>query len=201
MEKIILSTHNNGKIEEIKFYLKELDIEILPVSNIINIGNIEETSNTLEGNATIKAEYIRDKVNGYILSDDTGLFVEALNGKPGVYSARYAGENATDKDNRIKLLKALKNSNNRRAYFRTVLVLIDKNNKKYILDGICKGTISKEEKGINGFGYDSLFIPDGFSKTFAELDLEIKNKISHRSKALNKLQGLMVNILDENSNY
>lgn len=199
MERLILSTHNKGKVKEIESYLKDFNIEVLSISDIISISDIEENADTLEGNAKIKAEYIIDKAEGYILADDTGLFVEALDGNPGVHSARYAGEDVSDDENRKKLLKSMKNISNRNAYFKTVLVLIDKDNNEYIIDGVCKGYITQEEKGTMGFGYDSVFIPEGYSKTFAELDLCIKNKISHRAKALEKLKNLMVDLLNENS--
>lgn len=199
MEKLVLATHNKGKVKEIKNILKELNIEVLSISDIISIKDIEENADTLEGNAKIKAEYIHQKIGGYTLADDTGLFVNALNGEPGVHTARYAGENCSEEDNRLKMLKALENIENRTAYFKTVLVLIDNRGKEYIVEGICEGSIAPEEMGEGGFGYDKIFIPKGYTKTFAQLGLNEKNKLSHRAKALDKLKILLVDVLNESS--
>ncbi len=201
MKKLVLASQNKGKINEIKSILKDLDIEVLGISDIISIKDIEESANTLEGNAKIKAEYVHQLIGGYTLADDTGLFVEALNMEPGVHTARYAGENSSDFDNRKKLLENLSNIDNRNAFFKTVLVLIDDKGKEYIVNGICNGSISKEERGETGFGYDKVFIPEGYDKTFSELSLEIKNKISHRAKALDELKILLVEVLNESSDY
>lgn len=201
MKKLVLASQNKGKIDEIKSILKDFDIEVLGISDIISIKDIEENANTLEGNAKIKAEYVHNLVGGYTLADDTGLFVEALNMEPGVHTARYAGENSSDYDNRKKLLENLSNKDNRKAFFKTVLVLIDDMGKEYIVDGICNGSISEEERGETGFGYDKVFIPDGYNKTFSELSSEIKNKVSHRAKALDELKILLVEVLNENSDY
>lgn len=201
MKKLVLASQNKGKIDEIKSILKDFDIEVLGISDIISIKDIEENANTLEGNAKIKAEYVHSLVGGYTLADDTGLFVEALNMEPGVHTARYAGENSSDYDNRKKLLENLSNKDNRKAFFKTVLVLIDGMGKEYIVDGICNGSISEEERGETGFGYDKVFIPDGYNKTFSELSSEIKNKVSHRAKALDELKILLVEVLNESSDY
>ncbi len=201
MKKLVVASHNNGKIQEIRAMLEKLDIEVLGISDIITIKDIKEDADTLEGNAKIKAEYMHDKVGGYTLADDTGLFVEALDGKPGVHTARFAGEHCTDQENRDKMLEVLKGQKNRNAVFKTVLVLIDEHGKEYIVEGICEGSIAEKEIGNRGFGYDKLFIPKGYNETFSQLDLEEKNKISHRAKALLKLKELLVDILDENSNY
>ena len=195
-----MASHNTGKIKEIEMILKNLDIEILGLSDIISIDDIEENADSLEGNAYIKADFAHNILGGLILADDTGLFVNALNGKPGVHTARYAGENSTEADNRNKLLKELENVSNREAYFETVIVLIDEYGKKYSVNGICEGKISTVEKGQEGFGYDKVFIPEGYDKTFAELTTVVKNSISHRAKALDKLKKLLVDVLDESSN-
>ena len=201
MKKLVLASQNKGKIKEIKSILKDLDIEVLGISDIISIEDIEENANTLEGNAKIKAEYVHKLIGGYTLADDTGLFVESLNMEPGVHTARYAGENSSDSENRKKLLENLSKEEDRRAFFKTVLVLIDDKGKEYIVDGICSGFISEEERGKTGFGYDKVFIPEGYNETFSELSSEIKNKVSHRAKALDELKILLVEVLNENSDY
>lgn len=203
MEKIILATHNKGKVFEIKKILKDLNIEVVPAYEVIpssELEKIEESASTLEGNAKIKAEFIYKRLGFPTIADDSGLFVDFLNGDPGVFSARYAGINVKNNAHVKKLLKQLGNITNRKAYFRTVLVLIDQNGKEHIVDGVCEGTISTEEKGNNGFGYDSVFVPNDYKETFAQLNSEEKNKISHRFKALKKLKPLIMEVLDENSN-
>lgn len=191
--KLVLSTDNKNKIREIKNLLGDLDIEILGKSDIGADFEVEENGETLYDNALIKAKAISDKTDEYVLSDDTGLFVNSLNGEPGVHSARYASEH-NDKLNREKLLKNLSNYEDRSAYFKTQLILIDNNKNIIPLDGVCEGEIIKEERGENGFGYDSIFMPKGYNKTFAEMSLDEKNKISHRSKALQKLKIKLQNV-------
>lgn len=185
--KILLATNNQNKINEIKYKLVDTEIEIFsPLElGIIDLEVIED-ADTLEGNALLKAKAFYNKSGMPSISDDTGLFVEALNGQPGVYSARYAGENATFEDNCNKLLNNLKDNVNRNAYFETVICFYDGNNTNY-LSGKCKGKITKEYKGNNGFGYDPIFIPDGYELTFAELSKDVKNKISHRGLAVDNL--------------
>ena len=180
--KLAIASNNKGKIEEINriFHSNELrDIEIVNPSSLGIISNPEETSETLEGNALIKAKALNLLTSYPAIADDTGLFVETLNGKPGVYSARYAGENATDADNRKKLLLDIGNSKNRKAYFETVICYYDSEIIEFF-SGKCHGTISKLEIGSNGFGYDPIFIPEGYDRTFAEMDSVLKSKISHR---------------------
>ena len=147
---------------------------------------IPETSDTIEGNAYQKANYIYEHYHVDCFADDTGLEVEALNGAPGVYSARYAGPQHNSKDNIRKLLTDMQDIENRNAQFRTAIVLI-LDGKMHLFEGTIKGTIIRSERGSGGFGYDSVFVPDGFEKTFAELGEEIKNKISHRAIATKKL--------------
>lgn len=188
MKKIILSTDNKNKLREIREILKDLDIEILAKSDIDGLDfEVIEDADTLYGNALKKAEAIAEKVDIAVLADDTGLFVNALNGEPGVHSARYASEH-DDAKNREKLLNNLKDKEDRSAYFKTQIVLIDSKKNIIPIEGICEGEISKEEKGDNGFGYDSIFIPKGYDKTFAEMNSEEKNAISHRSRALVNLK-------------
>lgn len=193
MKKLVLSTNNKGKIEELKNILQSLEVRVLSKSDI-GLGELEviEDGETLEANALKKAREIyinlEEKDNTIVLADDTGLFVEALKGKPGVYSARYAGEDADPKKNNIKLLENLKGIDKRQAYFETIIALILPGGKELTVSGRCYGKIGYEKKGENGFGYDPLFIVDGYNKTFAELDSSVKNKISHRALALNKVR-------------
>ncbi|WP_300409813.1 RdgB/HAM1 family non-canonical purine NTP pyrophosphatase [Lagierella sp.] len=200
MKELIVASHNQGKIEEIQEFLKELGIRVIGVGNLVDMSKVEETASTLEGNAKIKADYVFKKLSKPILSDDTGLFVRDLDGAPGVYTARFAGENASDKENRSKLLKELENSKDRFAFFETVLYLIDDKGISHVVNGVCEGTIAEEEIGDKGFGYDSIFIPLEEKKTFAQLSIKEKNAFSHRAKALKKLKELLVNIVDESRN-
>ena len=147
---------------------------------------IAETAATIEGNALLKATAIAQTCSTNCFADDSGLLVDALNGAPGVYSARYAGDQKNDSDNIDKLLNALKGNENRKAHFKTVMALV-LDGKEYMFEGMIHGVITEERKGTNGFGYDPVFMPDGYSKTFAEMSLEEKNSISHRKIALKKL--------------
>lgn len=185
MKKIVFATNNPHKLDEIKGIMGARS-EILSLAEIGCHEDIEETGSTLEENALIKARFIRDKYGYDCFADDTGLEVKALNGEPGVYSARYAGPGCTPVDNMEKLLAALKGVVNREAQFRTVIALA-LNGKEYLFDGTIKGTIIEEKRGTAGFGYDPIFMPEGYDKTFAELGNEIKNNISHRALAVKKL--------------
>lgn len=184
MKDLVFATHNAHKLEEIRAILNEYNI--LGLNDINCHTDIIEDANTLEGNAIIKANFVTNNYNINCFADDTGLEVEALDGAPGVYSARYAGENCSYQDNVIKLLDALKNIENRKARFRTVIAL-NLDGKQYTFEGIVNGIITKEQHGEKGFGYDPIFLPDGYDMTFAEMPLEIKNKISHRGIATQKL--------------
>lgn len=183
--KIVFATNNKHKVEEIKDLLPS-GIEILNLNDIGCFEEIEETATTLIGNAKIKSDHIKDNYGYDCFADDTGLEVEALDGAPGVYSARYAGLNASFEDNVNKLLDALKGESNRKARFKTVISL-NINGKQELFEGICKGTIEPSAKGSKGFGYDPVFTPDGYDMTFAEMDMTTKGKISHRGKAVQKL--------------
>lgn len=190
-KRIILASGNKHKIQEIKDILKDMDFEIISKDDVgLQDFEVIEDGNTLEENAIKKAVEISRKVDGIIIADDTGLFVEKLNGEPGVYSARYAGENATYEDNNKKLLKKLKgiSMEDRNAKFKTVMAIVLEDKSIRTVEGECKGKIAFEPRGNNGFGYDPLFIVDGYDKTFAELGEEIKNKISHRANALKNLK-------------
>ncbi len=185
METLIFATNNTHKIEEIRLVLgNRFKIETL-IESGINI-EIPEPYVTLEANASQKSSVIHKLTLKNCFSEDTGLEVETLNGEPGVKSARYAGEGRSFENNIEKLLENLKLQTNRNARFRTVISLII-NNKETLFEGICTGIISMNKKGSNGFGYDSVFIPNGSLKTFAEMTMEEKSVFSHRKKALEKL--------------
>ena len=153
--------------------------------------DIPEDKQTLEGNALQKARFLYDRTGESCFADDTGLEVDALNGAPGVYSARYAGEAKNSLDNMALLLKNMSGIQNRKARFRTVIALI-LDGKEYLFEGIVNGTITEEPRGTAGFGYDPLFVPDGYSTTFAEMDSEAKNAISHRGRAVEKLAAFLL---------
>ena len=174
-----------NKIIEIKALLPN-SFELLSLEDIGCTEEIEETEKTIEGNARLKADYITKNYGYNCFADDTGLEVEALDGAPGVYSARYAGENATYDDNVNKLLFEMQKYENRKAQFRTVIALNLKH-KQTLFEGICKGEILTKKFGNQGFGYDPIFLPEGFEQSFAEMTLEQKSKISHRGLATLKL--------------
>ncbi|MBA4239887.1 MAG: non-canonical purine NTP pyrophosphatase [Sphingobacteriaceae bacterium] len=183
--KLIFATHNKNKLKEVKSLVPS-SIELLSLDEINFHNEIEETADTIEGNALLKAKTIFEKTGINCFADDSGLLVDALNGAPGVYSARYAGEQKNDQDNMRKLLQELKDNPNRNAHFKTAMALII-DGKDYLFEGKIEGKIITEKLGANGFGYDPIFVPDGYNETFAQLDSETKNKISHRAKAIKQL--------------
>lgn len=183
--KLVFATNNKHKLEEVRSILGDR-VEVLSLNDINCHDDIPETAETLQGNALIKARYIYNKYGIDCFADDTGLEVDALNGEPGVYSARYAGEQHCSEDNMNKLLQNLTGKTNRNAQFRTVIALII-NGEEILFDGIVKGTISKEKTGDSGFGYDPIFVPEGHTESFAQMDSKQKNKISHRYRAVVKL--------------
>lgn len=185
MRTLIFASNNAHKLSEIRNLLENI-VEIQSLKDINLEGDIPETSDTLEGNATQKAEWIYNRIGQDCFADDTGLEVEALDGAPGVYSARYAGEGCSFADNVNKLLKAMDGQTNRKARFRTVICLIE-NGEKHYFEGIVNGTIIEKGSGNMGFGYDPIFVPDGYDISFAEMPLDEKNKISHRGLATQKL--------------
>lgn len=183
MRKLVFATNNAHKLEEIRAILGE-KVEILSLKDIHCDTDIPETAGTLEGNAALKAEFIYKHYGLDCFADDTGLEVEALGGAPGVYSARYAGGEGHDSEaNMKKLLKELSGETNRKAQFRTAICLIE-GGEEHLFEGVVKGEIIEEKRGNSGFGYDPVFVPEGFSRTFAELGAEIKNQISHRARAV-----------------
>ncbi|WP_026714055.1 non-canonical purine NTP diphosphatase [Flavobacterium daejeonense] len=189
--QLVFASNNKNKIKEIQELLPA-SIEILSLESIGCHEEIPETANTIEGNAILKANYVTEKYGYNCFADDTGLEIDALNGEPGVFSARYAGEQKNAEDNMNKVLNALNNNNNRTAQFKTVIAL-NLNGSQQLFTGIAKGKITTEKSGNQGFGYDPIFQPEGFQETFAELSLETKNKISHRGKATQ----LLISFLNE----
>lgn len=186
MDKLVLASRNQHKIEELRSLVEPLGITLLSALDIDSLEEVMEDQPDLKGNALKKARYVHEVTGLPSLSDDTGLEVEALNGAPGVYSARYAGDNASYQDNVDKLINQLEGKSVREARFRTVVALVD-GEKEYTFEGICEGVILDEQRGYKGFGYDPVFQPDGYDQTFAELSADIKNKISHRGRAVQKL--------------
>lgn len=184
-QKLVFATNNLHKLDEVSQIL-EGKIELLSLNDIKCDTDIPETADTLEGNALLKAQYIHENYGLDCFADDTGLEIEALNNEPGVYSARYAGTDKDSEANMLKVLSKLEGIENRKAQFRTAISLIIDNNT-YLFEGIIRGKIIKEKRGKEGFGYDPIFIPEGYNETFAELGGNIKNKISHRALAVNKL--------------
>lgn len=187
--KLVFATNNKHKLEEVRAILGDR-IEVLSLNDIDCHDDIPETADTLEGNALIKARHIHEKFGVDCFADDTGLEVEALGGEPGVYSARYAGEECNPEANMYKLLQNLTGKNNRNAQFRTVIALIIKGEEK-LFNGIVKGEISNEKMGNAGFGYDPIFIPEGFSESFAQMTSDMKNSISHRYRATEELSNYL----------
>ena len=183
--KLVFATHNQHKLNELKTILGD-SIQLLSLKDINCLEDIPETNPTLEGNASQKAFYVYNNYAYNCFADDTGLEIEVLNGAPGVYSARYAGVEKNGEANMQKILHEMSEIKNRKARFRTIISLVI-NGKENLFEGIVDGKILNEKRGGQGFGYDPIFLPDGFSKSFAEMDLSEKNKISHRARAVQKL--------------
>ena len=192
--KIIFASNNKNKIREIKHVLGN-SFTLLSLNDLNMEEDIPEDEPTLEGNAIHKARYIFMATGMNVFADDTGLEVDALNGRPGIHSARFAGESKDSEANIEKLLVLLGNSANRNARFRTVIALI-LGGKEYLFEGIVCGTIIREKRGSEGFGYDPVFVPEGKNMTFAEMDLDEKNKISHRARAFEKLKSFLSSYLE-----
>jgi XTP/dITP diphosphohydrolase len=194
MKQIIIATKNRGKAKEFKEFFSQKNIEALSLLDIEKqLPDVDETGETFEENASLKAEEISRILNKAVLSDDSGLVIDALDGRPGVYSARYAGEKKNDEENVQKVLKELENTPeyDRNARFVCVLAIARPEEKTKLVRGECEGKIAKFPSGENGFGYDPIFIPDGYQLTMAEIKPEEKNRISHRSHAMDKLDGLI----------
>ena len=197
-KKMIISTNNLHKVDEIKKILDDDNIEVLSKEQI-GLGDLTilEDGESFEENSYKKARGLKDKTSHIVIADDSGLMVDALNGQPGVYSSRYAGEEGNDQKNKEKLIKALRDIpyENRTAKFVSVISVIGEDDQVLNIYGECRGHIAFEARGENGFGYDSLFIPLGYEKTFGELEEEVKNKISHRAKALEELKSQINKVL------
>ena len=184
MKTIVFATNNSHKLEEVRAIVSGV-INVVSLSEIGCNDDIPETADTLEGNALLKAKFVKDRHGYDCFADDTGLEVEALGGKPGVLSARYAGDEHDSNANMNKLIHELDGQQNRKARFRTVIALII-NGKEEFFEGIVNGSIIEDKRGDTGFGYDPIFMPDGYNETFAELGTDIKNNISHRAIAVKK---------------
>lgn len=190
--KLVLASNNKNKIVEIQSILPDT-IKILSLEDIGCFEDIPETAETIEGNAILKANYVTEKYGYNCFADDSGLEVDVLNGEPGVYSARYAGNQKNDEDNINKLLIKLSDKKNRKAHFKTVIAL-NLNKHVHLFTGIAKGEIIQNRKGDNGFGYDPIFQPEGYDRTFAEFSLQEKSAISHRAKAVKELVSFLNNL-------
>lgn len=190
--KIIFASNNTNKVKEIQNQVPSF-IQVITLDEIGCTEDIEETGTTIEENAIIKANYITQKYGMPCFADDTGLEIEALNGEPGVYSARYAGEDKNADKNMDLVLKKMQNESNRKAQFKTVFAL-NINNEQHLFTGIVEGEIRKEKTGTNGFGYDPIFEPEQLGKTFAEMTLDEKNTLSHRGRAVNQLVNFLKNL-------
>ena len=187
--KLVFATNNRHKLDEVRAIVGDR-VEVLSLNDIECHDEIPETADTLQGNALIKARYIYDKYGLNCFADDTGLEVEALGGEPGVYSARYAGEECSSEANMQKLLHNLTGNSNSTAQSRTAIALII-NGEEKLFNGIVKGSITEEKRGDSGFGYDPIFIPEGFSESFAQMSSEQKNSISHRYRATEQLSNYL----------
>ncbi|MGI5822002.1 MAG: non-canonical purine NTP diphosphatase [Bacteroidales bacterium] len=183
--EIVFATQNKHKLEEIQKIVGD-QYKIISLADLNFFEDIPETENTLVGNALMKARFIHEKFHCNCFADDTGLEIEALHGAPGVYSARYAGPACSFEDNMRKVLSQMEGISNRKAQFKTVIALI-LDNKEYLFEGSVSGTILEKKSGTQGFGYDPIFLPDGYNESFAEMSAELKNKISHRAVATQKL--------------
>jgi len=193
ISKLLLATHNKHKAEEFQVMLRDFGVEVLTLDAFPQVGEIVEDAETIEGNALKKAKEVFERTGVPAMADDTGLEVFYLNKAPGVYSSRYAGPEATYADNCRKLLKSLKGVPPRRrgAQFRCVLALVTPDAAPIFAEGVCPGVITESPRGEAGFGYDPIFIPDGYRQTFAEMPLDVKNGISHRGRAIQKMKELL----------
>lgn len=195
---IVIATKNNNKLNEIRLLLKEIEVNIIGLQDgRWSIKEIHEDGETFKENAIKKATIVYGITNKITIADDSGIQIDALGGKPGVYSKRFAGPNATDKENNIKLLSLMQDIpyERRSAQFNCAIAVAGISDKVEVVEGVCRGFIGFEEKGNSGFGYDPLFVYPDYNKTFAELDLEVKNKISHRAKALEKTKLIIERVL------
>lgn len=193
---LVLATRNQGKISEFKKLLSDFPIEIKRLKDFGPISPIEEDGETFEENAHKKAHLTAKMLGFPVLADDSGLMVDALDGRPGVHSARYAGEKASDKENNLKLLEAMKGVKNRKATFKCVITIAVPSGPALTYEGVCDGEVAHEMKGTHGFGYDPVFYYPPLKKTFAQISLEEKNRVSHRGKAMAQLRGEFNKVLE-----
>lgn len=193
MIEVVLATKNEGKVREFREIMKDLPVRMLSLKDFPDFGDIKEDGLTFEENALKKARALSSFSKDVAIADDSGLAVDLLNGAPGVFSARYAGPDARDQENNLKLLRDMEGVpvEKRGAAFICAIAIVTPDGKEYVVTGECRGRIGSEMRGNEGFGYDPLFIPDGFEKSFAELGLEIKNGISHRFKAIEAMKGVL----------
>lgn len=189
--RLVLATRNPGKLAELRALLGGLPVELLAAADLAPGLVVEEDAPTLEANARAKALALRDATGLAALADDTGLEVDALGGRPGVHSARFAGPGADDAANRARLLAEMAAHEHRRARFRTVLAFAPPEGDVVLFEGVCAGTLERAERGLGGFGYDALFVPEGDSRTFAEMTPEEKNALSHRRRALDRFAAFL----------
>lgn len=194
LTRLVLATQNPGKVDELRALLSDLPVTLMPASALDHPPDVVEDAETLEGNARKKADALHRHTGAPALADDTGLEVDALDGRPGVHTARFAGPDATPEDNKQHLLEALDGVQNRRARFRTVVALVGWNEAPHTFEGICEGTITTVPRGDGGFGYDPLFVPRGHDRTFAEMTPDEKNDISHRRKALDAVRQFLADV-------
>lgn len=188
--QIIFATQNSNKVKEIQNQLPP-ELQIVSLLDLNYLDELEETQETLEGNALQKARFVFKKFGKACFADDTGLEIEALNGEPGVYSARYGGPEKSFERNMDLVLTNLQGEENRKAHFKTVIAFINEKGEELMFEGICEGEILKNKVGTEGFGYDPIFQPAGFEETFAQMSVQTKNEISHRGKAVDKLIGFL----------
>jgi len=193
--ELVLATRNRDKIKEIKEFFKDLNLEIFSIEDFKDIPEIKENGNSFVENSLKKARTVRDYTNRLSLSDDSGLVVFALNGRPGIHSSRYAGEKATYEDNINKLLKEMSDITDRKAKFVCVVSIVTPEGEEHILTGEIEGEILKEKRGESGFGYDPVFFVREYNMTFAEMSMELKNKISHRAIALSKAREFLMSLI------
>lgn len=193
--KVCFASHNSGKVKELR-ELVPVGISLVGLDELGISDEIPETGNTLEDNSRIKASFVFLKHGIPVIADDSGLIVPSLNGEPGVFSARYAGPEKDDEKNIELLLRNLEDKKDRSAEFQTVVTYIDDSNKEWQFTGVVKGKIIETKRGTNGFGYDPVFVPDGYNETFAELSSKVKNKISHRAEAVSKFLNHLKNAHD-----
>ncbi len=192
--QLIIATKNKGKVREIRHLLKPLKLKVLSLLDINGIGNIKEDGKTFKANAVKKASTVAKMLNSIVIADDSGLEVEALGGKPGIRSARFAGPNPTTKKLCAKLLRLMKSKKNRKARFVCDIAIVKAKGDIKVVEGICMGRIIDRMIGKQGFGYDPVFVPQGYYQTFAQMPLKLKNRISHRGKALKKAKAVLASI-------